>query len=166
MVSRGFPTSLISWADLRNLAADRAADHELRLQRVAGQLRARAERGVTTPVSLRKRAVSHVVPKRDDLRHSDEKIDIGDLDFILDIDPSSRTCTAEPGVTFAALVKETLQWRFAVRTCRSRARMGASPSATTRIARATSRSSLAPPPPTASRASRTGGTATCSRSTG
>lgn len=48
--------------------------------------------------------MSHVVPKRDDKRHGDVKIDVSDLDEILEIDLDASTCTAEGGVTFTELV--------------------------------------------------------------
>src|SRR5438874_128180 len=54
----------------------------------------------------RKKAVSHQVPKA--ARRSDERIDVGDLDQILTIDPARRICTAESGVTFVDLVRATL----------------------------------------------------------
>jgi FAD/FMN-containing dehydrogenase len=57
---------------------------------------------------LKKRAVSHQVPKAGDLKYSDERIDISSLDAILEIDPQRRLCVAEPGVTFADLVAATL----------------------------------------------------------
>ncbi len=75
------------------------------MARVAEQLRQR--RG-TGPVSRRKRSVSHQVPKVQDKRHSDEKIDLLDLDEVIEIDPARRICIAEPGVPFCKLVDETL----------------------------------------------------------
>ena len=81
------------------------ARHEEKVQRIAGQLRTRRP---GTPVSIKKRAVSHMVPKRNDLRHSDEKIDVRDLDQIIEIDREAMTCTAEAGVTFTELVRATL----------------------------------------------------------
>jgi FAD/FMN-containing dehydrogenase len=68
------------------------------------------ERQGTGPVSFRKKAVSHEVPKLNDLRYSDEKIDLSRLDQVLRIDPERRICVAEPGVTFAVLVRETLKY--------------------------------------------------------
>ena len=81
--------------------------HGRKLDRVVAQLRAHDP---TRPVSFKKKAVSHQVPKRNDKRHTDDKIDISDLDEILAIDPNTRTCVAEPGVTFERLVKETLEY--------------------------------------------------------
>jgi FAD/FMN-containing dehydrogenase len=76
------------------------------VDRVSSQLRARTS---TQPVSFRKKAVSHQVPKPNDLRRTDDKIDLVDLDAILEIDPDARTCTVEPGVTFTDLVRATLE---------------------------------------------------------
>ena len=81
--------------------------HAEKVARIAAQLRAR--RGSTTPVSLRKKAVSHQVPKAGDLRHRDDKIDVSDLTEILAIDPERRICVAESGVTFVDLVDATLR---------------------------------------------------------
>jgi FAD/FMN-containing dehydrogenase len=81
---------------------DRHAD---KVRRICAQL-ARHPQG--KPVSLRKKAVPHQVPKPHDLRRYDDKIDIGDLDAILEIDEVRRICVAEPGVTFVDLVAATL----------------------------------------------------------
>jgi len=81
-------------------------DHGRKVERIADRLR-RHSGG--RPVSLRKRSVSHQVPKAGDLRHFDEKIDISDLDQILEIDEGRRVCVAEPGVTFVDLVDATLR---------------------------------------------------------
>jgi hypothetical protein len=80
--------------------------HEQKVARVADQLKRRT---ATTPVSLKKKAVSHEVPKLGDKRVHDEKIDVSDLDEILSIDPEKRVCIAEPGVTFVDLVDATLK---------------------------------------------------------
>ena len=83
--------------------------HEQKVERVAKQLR---ERTSTSPVSLKKKAVSHEVPKPKDKRYSDEKIDVSDLDNILQINAITQTCTAEPGVTFVDLVKATMRYNL------------------------------------------------------
>jgi len=80
--------------------------HEAKVDRVVRQLQAR--RG-TAPLSIRKRAASHQVPKPGDRKYSDDKIDLVDLDEILEIDVENRTCTAEPGVTYVDLVRATLR---------------------------------------------------------
>jgi FAD/FMN-containing dehydrogenase len=82
------------------------ARHAAKVARIAQALRARTS---TRPLSLRKRAVSHQVPKPGDGRRSDDKLDITDLDEIIDIDVAARTCTAEPGVAFVDLVAATLR---------------------------------------------------------
>src|SRR5689334_21476566 len=99
----------ISTAPSERLNAQRliAERHEQKIERIARQLR---ERTPGTPLSLRKKGVSHVVPKRYDSRHTDEKIDISDLDEIIEIDPERMTCTAESGVTFTQLVRATLPY--------------------------------------------------------
>ncbi len=83
----------------------RGQRHARKIARIVRQLR--TQRG-SRFVSLRKKAVAHQVPKRNDRRCADDKIDISDLDEILDIDVGRMTCTAEPGVTFEALVAATL----------------------------------------------------------
>ena len=82
------------------------ATHRRKVERVAAQLR--AHQG-TQPVSLRKKAVAHQVPKGGDLRRLDAKIDVSDLNAILHIDPIERICIAESGVTYVDLVAATLQ---------------------------------------------------------
>ncbi|HYV50121.1 MAG TPA: FAD-binding oxidoreductase [Myxococcaceae bacterium] len=86
--------------------ATREARHRDKVDRVAAQLRAHRGPG---PLSFKKRAVSHEVPKSGDLRHRDRKIDLSDLDEILHVDPVRRTCVAEPGVAFVDLVEATLR---------------------------------------------------------
>src|SRR5262249_14025960 len=54
-------------------------------------------------------AVSHMVPNPTDPKHRDRKVDVRGLTEILEIDVKNKTCTAEPGVTFVALVRETLK---------------------------------------------------------
>ncbi|HTM68526.1 MAG TPA: FAD-binding oxidoreductase [Candidatus Binatia bacterium] len=80
--------------------------HEQKTARIAAQLKGRVG---GRPVSLKKKAVSHEVPKLGDRRHEDEKIDISDLNEILRIDAERRICVAEPGVTFVDLVQATLR---------------------------------------------------------
>jgi FAD/FMN-containing dehydrogenase len=87
----------------RQPALDR---HAAKVERIVAQLRAR--RGIR-PLSLRKKTVSHQVPKAHDLRHRDDKIDVSELTEILTIDPNRRVCVAESGVTFVDLVRATLK---------------------------------------------------------
>lgn len=90
------------------MEADTAqARHAAKIARVTRHLRERQSR---RPLSLRKKVPSHQVPKRNDLKYADDKVDLTDLDEILSLDPAGRTCTAEPGVTFGALVQATLRF--------------------------------------------------------
>jgi FAD/FMN-containing dehydrogenase len=79
--------------------------HDAKVDAIVRQLRQRKGLG---PASFKKRSPPHQVPKRFDSRRADEKVDLGDLDRILDIDPVGMTCTAEPAVTFDEVVKATL----------------------------------------------------------
>ena len=90
----------------RSAIANDLISHDRKLARIAAQLR--AHHG--GPVSLRKKAPPHQVPKGDDLRRRDDKIDVSDLTQILAIDPVARTCTAESGVAFVDLVEATLAY--------------------------------------------------------
>ncbi|MEN6330797.1 MAG: FAD-binding oxidoreductase [Smithella sp.] len=81
--------------------------HNQKIQRIAAQLK---ERKDTKPVSLKKKTVSHEVPKPKDKRRLDEKIDLSDLNEILLIDPQRQICIAEAGVTFVELVSATLKY--------------------------------------------------------
>jgi len=81
--------------------------HEQKVARIVEHLRNYKGPG---PVSLKKKAVSHEVPKLNDQRHNDQKIDVSDLTQILSVDPVARTCTAESGVTFVDLVNETIKY--------------------------------------------------------
>ncbi|HSO39274.1 MAG TPA: FAD-binding oxidoreductase [Labilithrix sp.] len=83
-------------------------DHAQKLEAVVRQLLAHRSRGAGRPLSLKKKAVSHQVPKRHDKARTDDQLDVTELDAILEIDVERRTCTAEPGVTFEDLVAATL----------------------------------------------------------
>jgi len=81
--------------------------HEQKINRIIKQLK---DRKSTKPVSLKKKTVSHEVPKLSDKRYSDEKIDLSDLNEILHINTEKRICIAEPGVTFIDLVTATMKY--------------------------------------------------------
>src|SRR3989344_5285283 len=81
--------------------------HEQKVYRIAQLLKRRKS---TKPVSLKKKAVAHQVPKPQDKRYSDEKIYISDLNEIILIDREKQICIAEPGVTFVDLVDATLKY--------------------------------------------------------
>lgn len=80
--------------------------HERKVREICRQLRTRTGNG---PLSLRKDGVSHFVPNPNDPRHRDRKVNVRGLKEILKIDAKKRICVAEPGVTFARLVAETLK---------------------------------------------------------
>ena len=87
-----------------------AERHAAKVSRVVAQLRDHAQSpSRATPISFTKKAVSHEVPRRHDKRRLDAKIDLRDLDEILEIDVDARTCTAESGVRFVDLVEATLR---------------------------------------------------------
>lgn len=83
--------------------------HGQKVERISKQL---MEYKSDKPVSLKKKSVSHQVPKPQDKKYSDNKIDISDLNEILFIDAEKKICVAEPGVTFADLVKSTLKFNL------------------------------------------------------
>lgn len=97
------PCSLVAGASLASSTCVIA--HADKVARIARKLR---DRTPGAPLSLRKKAVSHQVPKRHDPKYDDDKIDVRDLDRILEIDVERRTCVAESGVTFVDLVAATL----------------------------------------------------------
>jgi FAD/FMN-containing dehydrogenase len=80
--------------------------HARKLERISDQVMRLARTG--RPASFRKRAVSHQVPKLRDPKRNDDKIDLSDLNEILELDVERRLCVAEAGVTFAQLVDATL----------------------------------------------------------
>lgn len=80
--------------------------HDVKVGRIAELLKNRTS---TAPVALKKKSVSHKVPNPHDVKHGDSKIDISDLNEILEIDAEKMICVAEPGVTFTDLVTATLK---------------------------------------------------------
>ncbi len=82
-------------------------EHEEKVARICRQLR---EHRGPDPLSIKKKAVSHEVPKLKDKRIGDRKVDLTDMNDILSIDPKENVCTAEPGVTFFDLVKATMAY--------------------------------------------------------
>jgi hypothetical protein len=87
--------------------------HEQKVQAVARSIRECATtRRPGEYFSLRKATVPHTIPQPGNPKHRDKKISILDLSEILDVDPEGKTCIAEPGVTFEALVRETLTYNL------------------------------------------------------
>ena len=89
---------------MQETRTDRNSSHDEKVRRICDHLR---NYDGEAPLSLKKRGVSHEVPKMKDGRRYDGKVDISDLDEILHIDTGRMTCSAEPGVTFVDLVRET-----------------------------------------------------------
>ena len=80
--------------------------HDRTVAEIAAQVRERAGRG--EPVHIQKGGVHHFVPFVRDRRFEGRPIDVSRLNRVLEIDPLRRRCVAEPGVTFAELVRATL----------------------------------------------------------
>ena len=81
--------------------------HETKVNKITHQLKTRVS---TSPLSLKKRSVSHQVPKSWDRNPLNEKLDISDLDEILEVNPELGLCIAEPGATFERVVSATLPY--------------------------------------------------------
>lgn len=81
-------------------------NHIEKIDCISAQVKANVKDG--KPVHFLKGGVSHVVPLPGRRRPRGASIDISNLNQILSIDTQTRTCTAEPGVTFAELIKATL----------------------------------------------------------
>lgn len=82
-----------------------SVNHEQTIQDITRQLK---ERRLHVPLSFVRQGVSHKVPHA----HKNtavEEIRLPAFDQILEIDTRNRTCTAQAGVTFNELVKETLK---------------------------------------------------------
>ncbi|MFX1347888.1 MAG: hypothetical protein ACFE92_04390, partial [Promethearchaeota archaeon] len=60
--------------------------------------------------SLKKANVSHMAPQPDNPIYSDKPIDVKSLTDIIEINPDTRMCIAEAGVTFVRLARETLKY--------------------------------------------------------
>jgi len=73
---------------------------------IAKDLRERVGRG--EPIHIQKGGVHHFVPLPGDTRFKGRAIDVSMLRRVLEIDVAARRCVAEPGVTFAELVRATL----------------------------------------------------------
>jgi len=87
----------------------RDARHARKVAKIVEQLRNRKSRA---PLTVLKKGVSHQVPKVHDKFYTDEKIDLGELDEVIEIDPVRRICIAESGVPFCKLVDQTLPLGF------------------------------------------------------
>ena len=78
--------------------------HDLKVEAVCARLRALDG----TPVHIAKGGVHHFVPLPRDTRFAGRALDVSALDEVLEIDAERRLCVAEPGATFAQVVRATL----------------------------------------------------------
>jgi FAD/FMN-containing dehydrogenase len=83
-----------------------ASSHEAKVEAVCQQVRAAAS--LQQPVHVNKGGVHHFVPQPGDKRFTGRAVDVSALNAVLEIDVEARTCTAEPGATFADVVRRTL----------------------------------------------------------
>jgi FAD/FMN-containing dehydrogenase len=81
-------------------------EHDERVRAIAAQIAERARR--KEPLHIDKGGVHHVVPLPGDRRFRGGAIDISGLSNVLEIDPATRRCVVEPGVTFRDLVEKTI----------------------------------------------------------
>ena len=81
-------------------------EHDDKVRAVCAQVRELAAEG--QPVHIQKGGVHHFVPLPGDARFSGRAVDVSALNAVLDVDVEARTCTAEPGATFAQVVRRTL----------------------------------------------------------
>lgn len=58
---------------------------------------------------IAKGGVHHFVPRPGDGRFAGRAVDVSALTAVLEVDVAARTCTAEPGATFADVVRRTLR---------------------------------------------------------
>ncbi len=80
--------------------------HEEKVRFVARQVKAAAEKGAR--VDFVKKSVSHFVPNPYANPNETPKVDLSDLDALLEIDEQNMTCAAESGLTFDDLTRATL----------------------------------------------------------
>jgi hypothetical protein len=82
-------------------------NHRSKIQQISLQMKSLA--GNPNGGYINKGGVHHVVPVPGDKRFSGKAINLKTLNKILFIDTKKKICIAEPGVTFAELLKETLK---------------------------------------------------------
>jgi FAD/FMN-containing dehydrogenase len=80
--------------------------HEQKVAAVCVQVRGLAMDG--EPVHIHKGGVHHFVPLPRDTRFDGRAVDVSALNEVLAIDVERKTCTAQPGATFADVVCQTL----------------------------------------------------------
>ncbi len=88
-------------------ATNQSLSHLRKVERIARDLRVCAEAGRRAFID--KGGVHHVVPLPGDPRFAGGRVDVSDLNEIIEIDVERRLCTTEPNVTFSRLVEATLE---------------------------------------------------------
>lgn len=83
------------------------ASHNEKVKLVAEQVKKVSNLGV--PVEFAKKSVSHFVPNPYRNEAKIPKIDLSPLNELIEIDKEAMTCTAESGITFDELARETLK---------------------------------------------------------
>jgi FAD binding domain len=82
--------------------------YEDKLELIINDVKEKAK--TNSPVTFSKNSVSHFVPNAKDPRFKKAKINLKSLNNIIEVDIENKTCTAESGVTFYDLVKETTKF--------------------------------------------------------
>ncbi len=82
--------------------------HQEKLNSVIDQVKRIAS--LKQPIKISKAVDSHFVPNPYDKRNKLPKVDLSQMTEILEINQADMTCTAESGVTFSELVRETLKY--------------------------------------------------------
>ncbi len=80
--------------------------HAERVDAVCAQMSANTS--PPTRVHVHTGGVHHFVPRPGDARFAGAAVDVSALREVLEVDVEARTCTAEPGATFADVVRRTL----------------------------------------------------------
>ncbi|MEZ5322146.1 MAG: FAD-binding oxidoreductase [Microthrixaceae bacterium] len=83
------------------------AAHQHRVATIAAAVREAASSAETAHID--KGGVHHVVPLATDRRFTSRSIDTSALTHVIELDPLGRTCVAEAGVTFEAILRVTLE---------------------------------------------------------
>ncbi len=86
---------------------DAMTRHAAKVARLAEEVRRAAGSG--GPLQIVKGGTPHFVPLPGDSRSEGRMVDISAFNEILRVDPEANVCVAEPGVTFADLIRETLR---------------------------------------------------------
>ncbi len=84
--------------------------HDQKVASIAAAVREHVTMRPGERAHVHKGGPRHVVPLPNDRRFQTTPIDVSSLNQVLAIDPNGHTCTAEPGVSFANLISQTLRF--------------------------------------------------------